>query len=49
MSIWSAWPIVMLAGLPWIVGIVYYWRRRVKDGSVPPSLAERVRQRLWIE
>jgi hypothetical protein len=49
MSVWSVWPVVLLAGLPWIVGIVYYWRHRVRDGSVPPSLAEQVRNRLWIQ
>jgi hypothetical protein len=48
-SAWEAWPVVLLVGAPWIVGIVYYWRRRAKDGSVPPSLAEQVRKRLWIQ
>jgi hypothetical protein len=47
MTVWSAVSLILLAGAPWIVGIGYYWRGRVRDGSVPPSLAERVRERLW--
>ena len=38
--------IVALAGCPWIVGIAYYWRKQVKDGSVPQSLGEQLRQRM---
>jgi hypothetical protein len=43
---WPLFPLVF--GAPWIVGIVYYWRRIPRDGSIPPSLGERVRQRLWL-
>ena len=42
-----AWLIGLAAGAPWIVGIVYLWRRAPRDGTVPPSLAEEARRRLW--
>jgi hypothetical protein len=40
------WLIVLAAGAPWIVGIVWAWRRLPRDGAVPLSLGERARQRL---
>jgi len=40
--------IVLLFGSPWIVGIAYYWHCRPRDGSLPPSFGEHVRQRLNI-
>jgi len=49
MSWWSSFVVVLVAGAPWLVGIVFYWRRRARDGSVPPSLAEMVRKRLWTQ
>jgi hypothetical protein len=43
---WPAYPV--LFGAPWIVGIVYYWRKIPRDGSIPPSLADRVRRQLGL-
>ena len=40
--------IILAAGSPWIVGIAIAWRHRVRDGYVPPSMADRARKRLWI-
>jgi hypothetical protein len=40
--------IVLIAGAPWIVGITYYWRRRPRDGEVPPSLGEYLRRRMMV-
>jgi hypothetical protein len=39
--------ILLAAGAPWIVGIVYYWRRMPRDGAVPLSMGDRARRRLW--
>jgi hypothetical protein len=42
------WILPFVFGAPWIVAIAYYWpRARARDGYVPPSLAEMVRERLW--
>lgn len=35
-------------GAPWIAGIVYYWRRRPRDGAMPLSLADEARRRLSV-
>jgi hypothetical protein len=40
------WLIVLVSGAPWIVGIVWAWRQRPRDGAVPLSLGERARRRL---
>jgi hypothetical protein len=40
--------IVVAAGLPWIVGIAYYWRRMPKDGAVAHSFGEYLRQRTTV-
>jgi hypothetical protein len=40
--------IVVAAGAPWIVGIVYYWRRRPRDDWTPPSFGETLRQRMRV-
>lgn len=39
--------IALAAAFPWVVGIVYYWRRRPRDGAIPPSMADEARRRLW--
>jgi hypothetical protein len=41
--------VLLLLVAPWIVGIVYYWRRRPRDGWIPPSIADMARNRLWRE
>jgi hypothetical protein len=44
---WSgALLLALLAGSPWIAAIVWVWRRRPRDGAIPPSIGERARQRL---
>jgi len=40
--------IALVAGAPWIVGIVYYWRRRPRDGGIPMSMGDRARRRLGL-
>jgi hypothetical protein len=44
---WWTWLLPLAFGAPWIAGIVYYWHRRPRDGSIPLSLADEVRKRLW--
>jgi hypothetical protein len=43
------WGAVVLLGVvfaaPWIAASVWYWRGRVRDGSVAPSLGELARRR----
>ena len=34
--------------LPWLVAIVWAWRRRIRDGAIPLSLGERARRRLLV-
>jgi hypothetical protein len=41
------WILPILFGAPWLVGIACYWPRVRRDGYVPPSLAEQVKERLW--
>jgi hypothetical protein len=41
------WILPFLFGAPWLAGIAYYWPRVRRDGHVPPSLAETVKERLW--
>jgi hypothetical protein len=41
-----SWTIPAVACAPWLVGIVWAWRRRPADGYLPPSLGERSRRRL---
>jgi hypothetical protein len=38
--------LIALVGVPWLVAIALCWRRRPRDGAVPPSLGERLRRRL---
>jgi hypothetical protein len=40
--------IVLVAGAPWIAGIVYYWRRLPRDESATPSFGEYLRQRMTV-
>ena len=45
---WWAWVVFPLGfGVPWIVGIVWAWRRRPRDGAIPLSAADEARRRLW--
>ena len=46
-SWWFVFVIILAVGAPWIAAIVYYWPKVRRDGYVPPSLAEVVRDRLW--
>jgi hypothetical protein len=48
MAGWWAWLFPFVCGAPWMVAIVYYWRRRPRDGAIPMSTADRARQRLWL-
>ena len=41
------WILPPVIGLPWLVAIAFYWPRVRRDGHVPPSLAEVVKDRLW--
>ncbi len=45
---WWAWLVPLAVAGPWIVGIVYYWHRRVRDGAIPMSMADEARRRLWL-
>jgi hypothetical protein len=44
---WSDWPLALVVLAPWIAGIVWFWRRRPRDGAIPLSMAEHARRRLW--
>jgi hypothetical protein len=37
----------LLFGAPWLAAIVWTWSRAPRADSVPPSMGERARQRLW--
>jgi hypothetical protein len=37
----------LLFGAPWLTAIVWTWSRAPRADSVPPSMGERARQRLW--
>lgn len=39
--------ISLLLGAPWIVAIILMWSRAPRPDRVPPSMAERARERLW--
>jgi hypothetical protein len=38
--------VFVVAAAPWIAGIAWFWRHRPRDGAVPPSMADRARERL---
>jgi hypothetical protein len=38
--------IVFAVGVPWVIGIVWAFRHRLRDGAIPTSMGERGRQRL---
>jgi hypothetical protein len=40
--------IVLAAGAPWIVAIAYFGRKLRRDGYVPPSLGELLRERMRV-
>jgi hypothetical protein len=44
---WTGLLVIPIVGAPWIVAIVWYWRRIPRDDYVPPSMSELARQRLW--
>jgi hypothetical protein len=44
---WFVAVIILAAGAPWIVAIAYYWPKVRRDGYVPPSLAQIIKERLW--
>ena len=44
--LWS-WLLPILFGGPWIVAIVWFWRHTPRDDTVPLSMAEEARRRLW--
>jgi len=43
--VWLLLPILFSA--PWIVAILWFWRRSPHGGEEPPSMAELSRRRLW--
>ena len=45
----GAFTLALLFGSPWIVGIVWMWRRLPRDGAVPPSMGEQLRSRFGIQ
>jgi hypothetical protein len=47
MSTWWTWALPLIGGAPWLVAIVFYWRRRSHDDEAVPSMAEQARRRLW--
>ena len=38
---------VLVVGASWIAALAYYWQKVRRDGYVPPSLADTVKDRLW--
>jgi len=46
-SWWFPFVVVLVVGAPWVAAIAYYWPKVRRDGYVPPSLGEVVRERLW--
>jgi hypothetical protein len=41
---WIAYPAIF--GAPWLLAIVWYWRRRPSDGAVPASMGQQALTRL---
>jgi hypothetical protein len=39
--------ISLVLASPWIVAIIWTWSRAPRYDGVPPSMADRVRDRLW--
>ena len=37
----------LLFASPWLVATVWFWRGRVRDGALPASLGEQMRNR-WL-
>jgi hypothetical protein len=46
---WWALLFPFVFGAPWIAGIAYFWRRTPRDGAIPMSIGDQVRQRLWTK
>jgi len=44
----AVWLIVLVVGSPWIAGIAYCWRWRIRDDAVQPSMGELARKRLGL-
>jgi hypothetical protein len=44
---WWIWLLFVGIASPWVTAIIYYWRKRPRDGAIPPSMAEAARKRLW--
>ena len=40
------WLLLPVVCSPWIVGIVWAWRQIPRDGAIPVSLGELLRQKL---
>jgi hypothetical protein len=38
----------ILFGSPWLAAIAYTWSRAPRTDETPPSMADRVRDRLWV-
>jgi hypothetical protein len=44
----SWWVLLLIVfGAPWLAAIAWLWSKRPRDGTVPPSMAEAARKRLW--
>jgi hypothetical protein len=43
--VWG-WLLPALFVAPWLVPSIWLWRRRPRDGAVPPSMADTARERL---
>jgi hypothetical protein len=46
-SWWFSPLLALVLGAPWIAATAWAWRRRVRDGAVPQSMADMARRRLW--
>jgi hypothetical protein len=44
---WRSWFFPLLSAGPRIAAIVLYWWRKPRDGTIPQSMADQARKRLW--
>jgi hypothetical protein len=45
---WWVWLLPVGFAAPWITAIIVFWRKRPRDGEIPPSMADAARKRLWM-
>jgi hypothetical protein len=44
----NALSLAVLFGAPWLAAIIYTWSRAPRMDGPPASMADRMRERLWV-